>query len=90
MGKVTTSLSMSLDGFIAGPHDDVSQLFKWYFSGDTDIPVQGGRMTLKVSPQSAKLIQEASRTNGAMVAGRRKPRGAGFRSRRAHDQPAPR
>jgi len=40
-------------------------------SGDSAIPVQGGRMVLKVSPQSAELIEEALRTTGAMVAGRR-------------------
>ena len=35
MGKVSTGLSMSLDGFIAGPEDDVQRLFKWCLSGDT-------------------------------------------------------
>ena len=71
MGKVITGISMSLDGFIAGPGDDVQHLFTWYFSSDTDIPVQGGRMVLKVSPQSAEVFAEAMRTTGAMVAGRR-------------------
>ena len=71
MGKVITGISMSLDGFIASPQDDVSQLFKWYFSGDTDIPVQGGRFVLKVSRQSADVIEESMQTTGAMVAGRR-------------------
>ena len=71
MGKVVTSITMSLDGFIAGPDDDVQHLFKWYFSGTTDVPMQDGRMVLKVSPESAKLLQEAIRTTGAMVAGRR-------------------
>lgn len=71
MGKVITSITMSLDGFIAGPDDDVQHLFKWYFSGNTDVPMQDGRMVLKVSPQSAELLQDAIRTTGAMVAGRR-------------------
>jgi hypothetical protein len=71
MGKVMTSLSMSLDGFVAGPNDDVQQVFAWMMSGDTDIPVQSGRMVLKVSPQSAKLIEDSLKTTGAMVAGRR-------------------
>ena len=31
MGKVITGITMSLDGFIAGPGDDVMQIFKWYF-----------------------------------------------------------
>jgi dihydrofolate reductase len=71
MGKVITSITMSLDGFIAGPNDDVQQLFKWYFSGDTAIPVQGGGMELRVSPESARLLKEAIASTGAMVAGRR-------------------
>ena len=71
MGKVMTNLTMSLDGFIAGPQDDVQQLFKWYSSGTTEFQVQGGRMVLKVSPQSAELIEDSLKTTGAMVAGRR-------------------
>jgi dihydrofolate reductase len=71
MGKVITSITMSLDGFIAGPGDDVQHLFRWYFGGNTDIPVQGGRMVLKVSPESAELLEDAIKTTGAMVAGRR-------------------
>jgi dihydrofolate reductase len=71
MGKVMTNLSLSLDGFVAGPNDDVQQVFAWMMSGDSAIPVQDGRMVLKVSPQSAALIEEALRTTGAMVAGRR-------------------
>ena len=71
MGKVITNITMSLDGFIAGPQDDVQQLFKWYVSGPTEIPVQDGRMVLRVSPQSATILEEAIRTTGAMVAGRR-------------------
>ncbi|GHO99675.1 deaminase [Reticulibacter mediterranei] len=71
MGKVITNISMSLDGFIAGPQDDVQQLFKWYFGGTEAFEVQGGRMTLKVSPESARLLAESIATTGAMVAGRR-------------------
>lgn len=77
MGKVITNLSMSLDGFTARPNGDVQPLFQWYFSGDTAIPVQDGRMTLKVSPQSAEVLEEALRTSGAMVTGRRNFDGAG-------------
>jgi dihydrofolate reductase len=71
MGKVITAITMSLDGFIALPDDEVGPLFKWYFSGSTEIPVQDGRMVLKVAPESAALLQEAISTTGAMVAGRR-------------------
>jgi hypothetical protein len=64
MGKVITGLSMSLDGFIAGPNDGPERilgdggerLLKWYFSGDTDYEMPSGEMTLKVSPVSAELL----------------------------------
>ncbi|MCA1717178.1 MAG: dihydrofolate reductase family protein [Actinobacteria bacterium] len=79
MGKVSTGLSMSLDGFIAGPNDGPERILgdggewilKWYFSGDTDYEMPNGRMTLKVSPASAELLQEVHRTIGALVSGRR-------------------
>jgi dihydrofolate reductase len=44
---------------------------KWYFSGDTDYEMPNGRMTLKVSPASAELLQEVHRTIGALMSGRR-------------------
>lgn len=71
MGKTILAISMSLDGFIAGPQDDVQHLFKWYFSGDVDFPVQGGNLTLKVSQTSADVMAAAIKLNGAMIAGRR-------------------
>ena len=79
MGKVSTGLSMSLDGFIAGPNDGPERplgeggdrLFNWYFSGDTDYRLPGTEMVFKISPVSAELLREAHRTMGAFVTGRR-------------------
>jgi dihydrofolate reductase len=71
MGKVITALSMSLDGFIAGPNDEVDQLFRWYFSGDTAFSYPGTDMVFTVSRASVALMQEASRTTGAIMYGRR-------------------
>jgi len=79
MGKVTFNMTMSLDGFVAGPNDGPEnglgdggdRLFKWYFSGDIEIPISDGNMVLKVSPQSAELLKEAFGTYGAGVWGRR-------------------
>ncbi len=62
---------MSLDGFIAGPQDDLEHLFKWYFSGNTEIATHDGRMLLKLSPQSARVVEQLRQTSGAMVVGRR-------------------
>jgi len=49
MAKVVVELSMSLDGFIAGPNDNPEnglgdggdRLFKLYSTGDTDVPLPG-------------------------------------------------
>jgi dihydrofolate reductase len=79
MGKVVFNMTVSLDGFVAGPNDGPKNglgdggdaLFNWYFSGDTEIPISDGNMVLKVSPQSAELINAAFQTYGAGVWGRR-------------------
>lgn len=71
MSTLIFNMSMSLDGFIAGPHGEVDWLFRWYYSGDTEFPFPGSDLVFKVSPASAGLLQEASRTVGAIVTGRR-------------------
>jgi dihydrofolate reductase len=79
MGKVAMGLSMSLDGFIAGPNDGPERplgeggerLFAWYSSGDTEYKLPGTEMVFNVSPQSAELLQEAHGKMGAFVTGRR-------------------
>ncbi len=79
MGKVTFNMTMSLDGYVAGPNDGPENglgdggnaLFKWYFNGDTEVPISDGQMTLKVSAQSAALLKEAFANYGAGVWGRR-------------------
>jgi dihydrofolate reductase len=79
MSKVIVELSMSLDGFIAGPNDGIDKplgdggerLFKWYYSGDTDFPLPGTDMVFKISRASAEFLRESWSTVGAVVTGRR-------------------
>src|SRR5215204_3502693 len=79
MGKVTSGLTMSLDGFIAGPNDGPEhplgeggmRLFDWYSSGDTDYVVPSGEMTFRVSSQAAEMLHEAFSSSGAIVTERR-------------------
>jgi dihydrofolate reductase len=71
MGKISFNMSMSLDGFVAGPNDEVDQIFKWYFSGDTEFPFPGSDFVFKVSHASAERLKEARKTVGAIVTGRR-------------------
>jgi dihydrofolate reductase len=71
MGNVGIGFSMSLDGFIAGPNDEVDRLFKWYFMGDADHTVSSGGQEFKMSSEGAEMIEEAGRTVGGLVTGRR-------------------
>ena len=50
MGKVITQASMSLDGYIADPNDQVGPLFDWYINGNVEV---SGSEHL---PQRAPLI----------------------------------
>jgi dihydrofolate reductase len=79
MSKVIVELSVSLDGFVAGPNDGPEnglgdggeRLFAWYYSGDTAFPLPGTDMVFQISRASAELLQEEWGKLGAMVAGRR-------------------
>ena len=56
MGKVMFGLSVSLDGFIAGKNDDVSEVFAW----------MGSAME-----QFHEVVGDALGANGAVIMGRR-------------------
>lgn len=79
MGKVIFENSISLDGFVAGPNDSPEMglgeggdaLFKWYYKGDTAVPMPGMEMVFRVSRASADFMQETWAQLAAMVAGRR-------------------
>jgi hypothetical protein len=70
MGKVVFNMTVSLDGFVAGPNDNPENglgdggdaLFNWYFSGDTEVPISDGNMVLKVSAQSAAVLKQSFET----------------------------
>src|SRR5512141_3353734 len=67
MAKVVFNMTMSLDGFVAGPNDGPENglgdggeaLFNWYFSGDTEVSVGSGSPMLKVSAQSAEVLKQS-------------------------------
>lgn len=79
MGKVTFNMTMSLDGFVAGPNDNPENglgdggegLFNWYFSGDTEVKLSEGTPVLKISKKSAKLLKDGIKGYGAGVWGRK-------------------
>ena len=57
MSKVILDMSMSLDGFIAGPNDEDMTLHNWYFSSD--------------DPRNKENVEELVKSLGAIIMGRR-------------------
>lgn len=79
MGKVVFNMTMSLDGFVAGPHDGPGNglgdggmtLFDWYSRGDTAYKMPGGDWKFKISAASAANLDRAIKNAGVLVTGRR-------------------
>jgi dihydrofolate reductase len=71
MGKVSTQATMSLDGFIADPSDDVGPLFDWYGNGEVAMTGADPDRVFHVSQASADYLKQAWANVGATVIGRR-------------------
>jgi dihydrofolate reductase len=72
MTKVTTGASMSLDGYISGPAETgFEHLFKWYGSGEVEVPTAQPDMTLRMSAASAEHFRGMVDDTGALVVGRK-------------------
>lgn len=72
MGRVIANMTMSLDGFIAGPGDDVSRIFRWFGNGEVEVWHHSPDLPpFHVSPASAEILRRWLRDLGAIVAGRR-------------------
>jgi dihydrofolate reductase len=75
MGRVIIDVSMSIDGFVAGPDDSDSQplgengerLHEWMFRNEQQ---QAGEAP-SVGPPDARIIEELMASIGAVVIGRR-------------------
>jgi len=76
MAKVTVALTVSLDGYIAGPNDGNelplgeggAALFEWYFTGDTPSRHYD---RFKLAKRSAEVFDAGIDACGAVVTGRR-------------------
>jgi dihydrofolate reductase len=71
MGKVCTHMTMSLDGFIAQPDDNPSELFDWYQAGDVSVASANEDVAFDVDEASAEVLGELTGDVGALVSGRR-------------------
>ena len=70
MGKVLTHMTMSLDGFVAGPDDNPGELFDWYEAGDVSVRSANEHVKFEVDEASAEMLRELTDA-GAIVSGRR-------------------
>jgi dihydrofolate reductase len=76
MTRVVAALSVSADGYIAGPNDGPGnglgdggqRLFEWYTDGDTPSAFYPG---FKLSAASARVFDAGAAAVGAVIAGRR-------------------
>jgi dihydrofolate reductase len=71
MGKVLTHMTMSLDGYVADPDDQVGELFEWYGAGDVLVASANEDVAFKVDEASAGVLRDLTENSGAIVAGRR-------------------
>jgi len=71
MGQVRTHMTMSLDGYIAEPDDQIGELFEWYEAGDVSVPSSNEDVAFDVDEASAEMLRELTEGCGALVSGRR-------------------
>ncbi|MEP6852692.1 MAG: dihydrofolate reductase family protein [bacterium] len=71
MATVVADMSMTLDGFVAGPQDQVEHVFAWMHKGQHEVTAPGDDRTFTVDSASAEHLDRAFRSVGALVCGRR-------------------
>jgi dihydrofolate reductase len=71
MSKVFTHMTMSLDGYIAEPDNQIGELFEWYQAGDVLVPNPNEQVVMTVDEASAGVLRDLTQNVGALVAGRR-------------------
>ncbi|GIF77443.1 dihydrofolate reductase family protein [Asanoa siamensis] len=71
MSKVFSHMTMSLDGYIADPENQVGELFDWYTAGNVSVPSHYENVTFDVDEASAQALRELTESAGALVTGRR-------------------
>ncbi len=67
MARVMMHAVASLDGYIAGEHDEVGPLFEWYGNGEVPLGADGG---MRISRASAEYVHPMWESIGATVMGR--------------------
>jgi dihydrofolate reductase len=69
MGSVVANMSMSLDGFVAGPNDEVDHVFAWYSAGPVTVETENPDYTVNLTEESADVFRPGELA--ALICGRR-------------------
>jgi dihydrofolate reductase len=69
VATVVADMSMSLDAFVAGPNDEVDEVFSWITAGDVTVESENPDLEYQVDETSAKELQGSNVK--ALVIGRR-------------------
>jgi hypothetical protein len=69
MATVVADMSMSLDGFVAGPGDEVDEVSSWITGGDVTVESENPELEYKVDEASAEELRGSNVK--ALVIGRR-------------------
>jgi dihydrofolate reductase len=70
MGKVISSSTMSLDGFIALEDDSIGHLFDWYEAGDVEVENAGDLPAFHLTQESADYWRGWTGRLGCLLVGR--------------------
>jgi dihydrofolate reductase len=70
LATVIADMSMSLDGFIAGPDDRIDEVFSWMSGGEVAVETKNPDIRVEIDEASAKEIEGWSNIK-ALVIGRR-------------------
>jgi dihydrofolate reductase len=71
VGKVFTHMTMSLDGYIADPDNQIGELFEWYEAGEVSVPSPNEDIAFDVDEASAQVLRDLTENAGVLVTGRR-------------------
>lgn len=70
ISTVSTWVSVSLDGFIAGPGESgFEHLFAYLGIGEVEVPTAQPQMTLRMTPDNAEFHRAVVTRTGAIVVG---------------------
>lgn len=70
MTEIIASMSVSLDGFVAGPNHDITHVFAWHQTGEVEIPAPAAPRSFMLGPKNAAYLRSIIDGCGAILSGR--------------------